>query len=798
MTAARRTTALLAGLRTSSLGAKLALLGALLTACVVGSTFFALRITTERNIRRVFATELQESQRSIRQAQNRDRQLLLRSAILLSSSPTLRAALDWRTDVGNARLRAQQTATVENEANSAFAGLGDDVLLITDDSGRVVTTVGNLRGPPAGTSLRSLPAVYAALFGQSGSPDSAFGVLDRRGAPPVEIAAVPILVHGFPVGALVLGRRVDRIVRIAPASSFLGTHAVVASDRVLASSLEGAPAGSAWHPQTLSLPRGASALAIAGEDYVTAIVPLGLGQEGRPVNLYLLRSLNAAIGPVERALTWQFLLAGILAVVLVGAGAAALSRTTLLPLSRFVNFMQSGTAIDRYARFNEPNAPREIATLTDTYNQLIESLQHGHEELQLRTVDLAQANDRLTGQINRRERAEQALRESEEQLRQAQKLEALGALAGGVAHDFNNILSIILGYAEIVQSELPAGSSPRADVGKISDAAVRARTLVRQLLAFSRKQILQPQVLDLNQVVAGVEPLLRPLIGEDVLLEVKLAPDLARVTADPGQIEQVILNLAVNARDAMPSGGRLCIETANVMLEPRVEEYPVAGGPVVMLAVSDTGIGMDVATRRRIFEPFFTTKPVGKGTGLGLATVYGIIRQSEGNITVFSEPGAGSVFRCYFPRAATPDGVAQFTAITPAPSRGAETILIAEDEAELRALMRRALERQGYHVLQAGDGAEALDVAANHDGPIHLVVTDVVMPRLSGKELAVRLLERRPGIRVLFISGYSDEAIERHGVLTPDSVYLEKPVSPEALSRTVRELLDAQLAVQAT
>jgi signal transduction histidine kinase/ActR/RegA family two-component response regulator len=798
MTTTRPIPALFAGLRASSLGAKLALLGALLTACVVGSTFFALRITTQHNIRRVFANELQESQRSVHQAQDRDRQLLLRTAILLSSSPTLRAALDWHADVGNARLRAQETATIEHEASGAFAGLGDDLLLITDDSGRVLTTVGSLPGPAAGTSLRSVPAVYAALFGQSGSPDSAFGVLDRHGVPPIEVAAVPILVHGFPVGALVLGRRIDRLVRIAPADSRLGTRAVVASDRVLASSLEQAPAGSPWHPLAPSLSRGTSALAIAGEDYVTAIVPLGLGQEGRPVNLYLLRSLNAAVGPVESALTWQFLVAGMLAIVLVGAGGAALSRTTLLPLSRFVNFMQSGTAMDRYARFNEPNAPREIAALTDTYNQLIESLEHGHKELQLRTVDLAKANHRLNRQVNRRERAEQALRDSEEQLRQAQKLEALGALAGGVAHDFNNILSIILGYAEIVQSELPMDSSHRVDVGKISDAAVRARTLVRQLLAFSRKQVLQPQVVDLNHVVAGVEPLLRPLIGEDVVLDVRLAPDLARITADPGQLEQVIINLAVNARDAMPGGGRLCIETENVVLEPRAGEYPVAGGAAVMLAVSDTGIGMDTATRRRIFEPFFTTKPVGKGTGLGLATVYGIVRQSEGNITVFSEPGAGSTFRCYFPHAMTPGGGAQLAVATPAPSRGAETILIAEDEAELRSLMRRSLERQGYRVLQAGDGAEALDVAAKHDGPIHLLVTDVVMPRLSGNELASRLVERRPGVRVLFISGYSDEAIEQHGVLTPDSVYLEKPVSPDALSRRVRELLDTELAVQAS
>jgi CheY-like chemotaxis protein len=279
-----------------------------------------------------------------------------------------------------------------------------------------------------------------------------------------------------------------------------------------------------------------------------------------------------------------------------------------------------------------------------------------------------------------------------------------------------------------------------------------------------------------------------------VTLDVKLAADLSQITADPGQIEQVIMNLAVNSRDAMPDGGCLTIETANVHFTGAMEHQPLPGGPVVMLAVSDTGIGMDAVTRSRIFEPFFTTKPVGKGTGLGLATVYGIVRQSEGNITVFSEPGRGAIFRCYFPPVVAEHPHESAAGDVPTPARGAESILIAEDEVELRELMRRALSRQGYAVLTAPDGAAALELAARHAGSIDLLVTDVVMPHLSGSELAQQLTLQRPGLRTIFISGYSDEAIERHGVLAPDSVFLQKPVSPDALSRAVRDLLDAELA----
>jgi CheY-like chemotaxis protein len=375
-------------------------------------------------------------------------------------------------------------------------------------------------------------------------------------------------------------------------------------------------------------------------------------------------------------------------------------------------------------------------------------------------------------------------------------LEALGTLAGGVAHDFNNLLSVIMGFAQISAQNAPEDSALRADLGQISDAATRASVLIKQLLAFSRKQVLQPQIVDLNHIVSGMETMLNRLIGEDVSLETRLEPRLSRIKADPGQLEQVIMNLVVNARDAMPTGGTIVIETQNVRLDARYERRPeaIAAGPAVMLAVTDTGVGMDETTRRRIFEPFFTTKPPGKGTGLGLSTVYGIVRQSGGSITVYSQPGKGTTFRCYFQPAAMDTARDTTPGISDDHSRGKETVLVAEDEAQMRTLLRRCLTDRGYSVLEASHGREALDVAAAHAGPIHLLLTDVVMPHMSGKELAQRLLAERPGLRVLFISGYSDEAIERHGVLAPGSAFLQKPIRPDELNRSVRQILDRKPA----
>jgi nitrogen-specific signal transduction histidine kinase/CheY-like chemotaxis protein len=381
----------------------------------------------------------------------------------------------------------------------------------------------------------------------------------------------------------------------------------------------------------------------------------------------------------------------------------------------------------------------------------------------------------------------------ETQLRQAQKMEAVGRLAGGVAHDFNNVLTAIFGYADLLADELPADSAARRDLEEMRTAATRAASLTRQLLAFSRQQVLQPVVLNLNDVVENIHNMLGRLIGEDVELETALAGDLGNARADPGQIEQVILNLAVNARDAMPTGGKLTIETANVELDEHYATHhqPVVPGRYVMLAVTDSGIGMDDGTKARIFEPFFTTKEKGKGTGLGLATVYGIVKQSGGYIWAYSEPSHGSTFKTYFPRVDQPVGSVPPAREVGASLAGTETILLAEDDELLRPLARDVLRKLGYQVLDARNAHEALAVAARHDGPVHLLISDVVMPGESGLQLARQLLASRPQLRVLYTSGYTDDAVVRHGLLDPGLNYLQKPFTTAVLARRVRDVLDA-------
>jgi signal transduction histidine kinase len=437
----------------------------------------------------------------------------------------------------------------------------------------------------------------------------------------------------------------------------------------------------------------------------------------------------------------------------------------------------------------------------------------------LRLVIAQQRQDRvqldLQTEILHRERVEQQLRRNEEhleelvaertvnleesrhQLRQAQKMEAIGRLAGGVAHDFNNLLTVIRGYSKLLLDRA-TGHEFRGGLARIDDAADRAASLTSQLLAFSRRQVLQPKVFNLNTLVQNLEKMLRRLIGEDVEMRTVLADDLGHIRADRSQLEQVVMNLVVNARDAMPNGGKLTIETCNVSLDESYasRHQTVEAGRYVSLAVSDTGVGIAPENLARIFEPFFTTKELGKGTGLGLSMVYGIVKQSGGNIWVYSEPGRGTSFKIYFPLASGPaDSVAPDHAPV-SRHRGVETILLAEDDEQVRELASEALSAAGYSVLAAETPQAAISICRNHGAKIDLLLTDVVMPIIGGRELARQLTAIRPDLRVLYMSGYTPQAILHHGELEANTFFIQKPFTPSSLAAKIREVLDHALAAQ--
>jgi two-component system cell cycle sensor histidine kinase/response regulator CckA len=452
---------------------------------------------------------------------------------------------------------------------------------------------------------------------------------------------------------------------------------------------------------------------------------------------------------------------------------------------------------------------KDIAVSRDAFRELQEKDYVRYEDLPLETRDGRLINVEFVsnvyfvGQtkviqcnirdITERKRTETEHKKLEQQLQVAQKMEAIGLLAGGVAHDFNNLLSVILSYTEFAMQALREGDPLKDDLLEVKKAGVRAAVLTRQLLAFGRKQLLQPVPLNLNQVAEGVEKMLRRILGEDIDFVQVLAPALGVVRADPGQIEQVLMNLVVNSRDAMSEGGKLTIETSNVELD---EDYAanhvgVKPGPYVQLAVTDTGCGMDEQTKTQLFEPFFTTKEMGKGTGLGLSTVYGIVRQSGGNIWVYSELGMGTTFKIYFPRELSIKATATRLRAIVEPARGTETILVVEDEESLRKVARRSLEAAGYTVLAAAAGDEALLISARHVGTIHLLLTDVVMPRMSGKALAQAFLKTRPLAKVLYMSGYADNAFVHNGVVDEGTHFIGKPFTAVDITQKVRSVLDA-------
>ena len=470
----------------------------------------------------------------------------------------------------------------------------------------------------------------------------------------------------------------------------------------------------------------------------------------------------------------------------VGARHARLPKEQMIgrtPMELYPGFASSGmyALLTRCLNERVPEQVEEHLTLADGKEAYFEvNIRPTDEGLVMLSID-----------VTERRQSELQRESLEEQLRQSQRMDAVGRLAGGIAHDFNNILSIILGYGETLLDDLAASDPKRSDVLEMHKAAGRAAELTKQLLMFSRQQMVEPKVLDLNDVIGGMQKMLRRILGEHIELGCRLEASLGRVLADRGNIEQVIMNLVVNARDAMPKGGKLTLETSNVVLDERFARTHVgaAPGPYVLLAVSDSGIGMDRATRQRIFEPFFTTKERGKGTGLGLSTVFGIVQQCGGGIWVYSEPSHGSTFKIYLPRT---DAVAEAARALGAPrgARGHETILLVEDEEAVRGVAQRMLERHGYRVVVASDPEDALRIGDEIGDRIDLLMTDVVMPKMSGATLAARLCQQLPSLEVLYVSGYTDGTVVEHGVLEQGVSFLQKPYTSEQLAHKVRCVLD--------
>ena len=502
--------------------------------------------------------------------------------------------------------------------------------------------------------------------------------------------------------------------------------------------------------------------------------------DGKPLAQLVVRNESPVVRELKRSSRWLLYSLVLFAIVLLILLTSSLVRWVSRPLRHIMQSLKQ----------NDPRPVEQLSRDRSEFGELARTIHKFFEQ-----------RDNLIREMEERRATEEALRKSEEELRHSQKMEAVGRLAGGVAHDFNNLLTAIIGYAELISAREGEESTTKQHADLIRKAGEQAATLTRQLLAFSRKQMLQPKVIDLNQLVVDMERLLRRVIGERFDLETRPDAELGTVLADPTQIEQVILNLGVNARDAMPRGGNLIIRTANVHLDkwkaPQIS-VSLAEGDYVELSVTDTGEGMNEDTKSRIFEPFFTTKGPGKGTGLGLATVYGIVRQTGGGIAVESEVGKGSTFRIYLPLERAPVDQVKTVHAPVEKSVNFETVLVAEDEEIVRELVCDVLAEQGYNVMCAVDGIEAMQKAKDHDGPIHLLITDVIMPHMNGQELAEQLSAERPDMKVLFVSGYSDNDIGDHGVIDQRIDLLQKPFTPQTLARKIRDVIQEGKYADAT
>jgi signal transduction histidine kinase len=704
------------------LASKLAWLSAALTAVFVATTLIPLSLSTRTTTRDIVARQLRRTQRALIASQERDLATLEHTASLIGQNARMRAAM---TDDQTQQLSPALAVTTQRELEDELANVGQDIIVIVNQNGRVFTMAsrdtGRL-GPRA--DLSSLEAVRVALDPEAPADTGVYGVLD---VPPFSysVAAVPLVSAGRTLGAVLLGERIDSAYLAGVQSRFDGNVVVAVGNEK---------------------PR-------VGADELAAPLELGKNRSGAPVTLWLLQPVGS--GALTKMIVAQFILYGLAAVILSGLGAAFVARSLLRPLDRFVAYMKRANPMaPGQPRPELGNASPEIRTLDDSFASLMESL-----------------------------------RESEAQLRQSQKLEAVGTLAGGVAHDFNNLLTVMSGYAELALMREPGDERLKRDLNQVLEASHRASRLTHQLLAFSRKQVLEPTVLDVNDVVGELVPMLRRLIGEHIRIVSEPTENLPSIVADLGQLEQVVINLVVNARDAMHSGGTITIRTGSqvVTLSEAKGRGPADREEVVTLAVADTGTGIPAEIRDRIFEPFFTTKEPGKGTGLGLSMVYGIVQQSGGTIDLETGPGGTTYTHSLQASSATRHTPNATPLPEEAAPRGTETILLIEDEPELRELARHTLESLGYQVIAPEHTEDALALAIARK--VDLLLSDIVMPVMSGPTIVRRLADLGTRPPVVYMTGYADETLSEYR-LEYGSTLLRKPFSPSQLARTVRSALD--------
>ncbi len=718
-----------------------------ISAGLTAATLLIVSYSVRKRVRENIREDVANSVTNYQSFQAQQEEALARSAVLLANLPNVRALMT-----------TEDAATIEDASTDVWKLSGSDLLVLANRSGNVVALRASAGGLDSGTAQRLLSQSLA----RRESKGWWFG-----GGHLYEVWIQPIYFgsasQDMTVGLLAVGHEVN--------SRAAKEFASVASSEV-AFNFAGAPVASTLSPELQTElsrriqehPENASGdaqeIQLGSELYLARTV--NLSPEGSPVvSLTVLKSFDKAtlfLGGLDHVLIGL----GLFSILVGGALVFWISHTYTKPLAGLV----AGVRALGQGDFNYPLDPRtgdEVAEVTDAFIRMRHSL----------------------------ESTQQEQKQLEERLRQAHKMEAVGRLAGGVAHDFNNLLTIIRGNSDLLKDREGADAFHQRCVEQIQKASGRAVSMTRQLLAFSRMQVLQPRVLDLNGVVSEMGKMLPRLIGEHIEYSFSPDPKLASVKADPGQIEQVILNLAVNSRDAMPGGGKLSVSTSNVLMNDAdaAKRPPMTSGQYVLLSVSDTGQGMDEATKTHIFEPFFTTKEIGQGTGLGLATVYGVVKQSGGFIWVESAPGAGTTFEIYLPQVADkmahPDPEVKPSAIP----QGSETVLIVEDEAGVRELACLFLRVKGYTVLEAEGGEAALEIARSHPNAIHLLLSDMVMPKMNGGDLAAKLKIIRPDIRIAFMSGYSEFSRGDLGKGFPEAPVLQKPFSPASLVEIVREAL---------